>query len=75
MPTKNPRVNVVLEPGLYGTLHKLAHKEGVSLSLMARDLIKEAIELYEDIHWNKVAAEREKSYDKATAATHKDIWG
>jgi len=75
MATKNPRLNVVLEPDLLASIGKLAHKQGVSLSLMARDLIKEALEFYEDIHWQKSAAKRDKSFSSKKALSHKDIWG
>jgi len=37
MPTKNPRINVVLEKPLYNSIERLAKKEGVSLSLKVRD--------------------------------------
>lgn len=74
MPTKNPRLNVVLESSLYETLGKLAHKKGVSLSLMARDLIKEALELQEDIYWQQVAREREKTFSYKKSLSHKEIW-
>ncbi len=49
MPAKNPRVNVVVEPPLYSALQELAATEGVSLSTIARDLIREAMELREDV--------------------------
>ncbi len=74
MPTKNPRLNVVLEPTIYIALSKLAHKEGISLSLMARDLLKESLELHEDLYWEEVAAERDKTFSHKKALSHKDIW-
>lgn len=74
MPTKNPRLNVVLEPGLYKALSKIAHKEGISLSLLARDLLKESLELHEDIFWNEVARKRDKTFSYKEALSHKDIW-
>lgn len=43
MPTKNPRVHVVLEPPLYNNLKGLAKRNGLSLSLEARELIREAL--------------------------------
>jgi len=61
MPTDKPRLNVVLEPPLYLKVKKLAKKEGVSLSLKARDLIRESIEDYEDAYWLKKAKGREKT--------------
>ena len=74
MVTKNPRLNVVLEPSLYQGIGQLAHKAGVSLSLMARDLIKEALELHEDLFLNKAAQDRDKTFSYKTAKTHKEIW-
>ena len=43
MPTKNPRVHVVLEAPLFKGLKRLAKKNGVSLSLEARELIHGAL--------------------------------
>ena len=74
MSTKNPRLNVVLEPEVYSGISKMAHKQGVSLSLMARDLLKEALERYEDSYWQKVAAARDKNFSVKKAISHKDIW-
>jgi len=74
MPTKNPRLNVVLDSRLYETLYKLARKEGVSLSLLARDLLKESLELHEDIYWKETARRRDKTFTYKKALSHKDIW-
>ena len=74
MPTKAPRLNVVLEPSIYSAIASLAHKEGVSLSMKARDLIKEALEFCEDAYWAEEAGEREKTFSIKKALTHKQIW-
>ena len=74
MPTHNPRINVVVEPSLHNTLSKLAKKTGISLSLLSRDLIKDALETKEDIYWSKVAQERDKSFSKSKSLSHKDVW-
>jgi len=74
MATKNPRLNVVLEAPLYSSLRSLAQKERVSLSLKARDLIREALESYEDGYWAKTAESREKTFSNKTALTHKQVW-
>lgn len=74
MVTQHPRLNVVLEIELYDEIQKMAKKRGVSLSLMARDLLKEAIERYEDVYWEKTAQQRDKSLSKKSALTHKDVW-
>ncbi len=49
MPAKNPRLNVLLERPLYDALGRLARREGASLSIMARDLLRDALERYEDL--------------------------
>ena len=64
MPTKNPRVNVVLEKPLYRTVEQLAKRDGLSLSLKVRDLIKEALEIEEDIALGAFAESREKTFRK-----------
>ncbi len=74
MSTKNPRLNVVLEPTLFSSLKKLAKLDGTSLSLKARDLIKEAMEFYEDSHWAHQATKREKSIHVRKALSHKEVW-
>lgn len=74
MSTKNPRLNVVLDPPLYLAIKRLAHKDGISLSLKARDLISQAIEYCEDLYWAKEANKREATLSKKTALTHKQAW-
>lgn len=74
MPTQHPRVNVVLEKPLFQSLGRLAKKAGVSLSLKARDLIREAIEIEEDLYWVKKAEERTKTFDRRKALTHQKVW-
>ena len=53
---------------------KLAAKEGTSLSLKARDLIREALELYEEGYWLRKAKERDKTFVRARALTHDEVW-
>lgn len=74
MPTRNPRINVVLEEPLYERIQYLAKKEGVSLSLKARDLIKEALETHEDLFLSEFAEMRESTFSRSKALTHKDTW-
>lgn len=75
MPAKNPSVNVVLEKPLYNALHDLAEDEGVSMSMLMRDLVKEALELREDRALAELAAEREKGFDRRKALSHEEVWG
>jgi nitrate reductase assembly molybdenum cofactor insertion protein NarJ len=75
MPATNPRVNVVLERPLYEALRRLARREGASLSLKARDLLREALEQYEDIALARIAEERERTFDRSRALSHREVWG
>ena len=74
MPTKNPRVNIVVEPPLYSVMHDLATSEGISLSTIARDLIREAIDLREDVALAALADTRMKTFDRKVALSHEDVW-
>ncbi|MBI5630113.1 MAG: hypothetical protein HY921_04425 [Elusimicrobia bacterium] len=60
MPTKNPRLQVMLEKPLYDALAFLAEEDNVSLSTKARDLIHEALEHLEDLSLARLVEERSK---------------
>ena len=72
MPAKNPRINVVLDINLYRNVQYLAETEGVSLSTKVRDLIREALEVQEDIYLASFAEDREKTWGRSL--THREIW-
>ena len=74
MPTKLPRLNVVMESETYKAIEKLANKEHVSLSLVARDLIREALMIYEDAYWAKEAEKRESTLFKDKTLPHRETW-
>ncbi len=74
MPTKNPRINVVVEKPLYIALQDLAEDEGISVSMLMRDLVKEALDIREDRALTDLATEREQSFDRSQALTHEDVW-
>jgi hypothetical protein len=74
MPTKNPRLNVVMEDSLLYTLKKLARRDGVSISLKARDLLREALADDEDSYWAETAGERDASFSVEEAIPHKKLW-
>ena len=75
MPARNPRVNVVLAKPLYEAVDQLAKEEGISLSMAVRDLVKEAIQIREDIDLGRLAESREKTLRRTWALTHKSVWG
>jgi hypothetical protein len=70
MPSQNPRINVVLSNLLYQDVKLLAEKDNVSLSAKVRDLLKEAMEIQEDIALSGFAEKREKSWNDSKALNH-----
>jgi hypothetical protein len=74
MPAKNPRISVILDKPLFNQIVKIAKRDGVSLSLKARDLLKEALEIQEDIILAKLAEDREETFSHSDAIGHDEIW-
>lgn len=74
MPAKNPRVNIVIDRQAYSALLEIAAAQEVPLSMVARDLIKEALELREDAALAEFAEGRENSFQPAGALTHEEVW-
>lgn len=74
MPTRNPRINVVMEESLYERVKRSAQRDNISISKRARDLIREAIADTEDAYWTGVAGEREKTFSVKKALSHKKVW-
>ena len=64
MPTKNARVNVVMEKALYSAVSDLAKGRGLSMSMAVRDLVREAMELREDLDLARFAERREGTLKK-----------
>ena len=74
MPIRKPRVSVVLERPLYQRLQALAEREGVSLSSLVRDFIREALEIEEDLALAHLAEERERAWEDSEALGHEEVW-
>lgn len=75
MPAKHPRINITVEEPVYRAIHSLAAREGMSLSSLAHDLIREALELREDTALSSLADERAETLIRDAALTHEDTWG
>ena len=60
MPTKNPRLNVVLSSETYETIERIAKQEGKSLSVVAKELMEDAIEKHEDMLLSEMAMKRRR---------------
>ncbi len=74
MPTKNPRINVALEKPIYSLIEKLARERGLSLSMVTRDLIREALEIHEDIILAQIAERREETLAGRSTLSHDEVW-
>ncbi len=72
MPTKNPRLNVVLGNKLYEMIEKIAKQEGKSMSVVAKELMEDALEKHEDLLLSEMAMKRE-AHSKKTIS-HDKAW-
>jgi predicted transcriptional regulator len=75
MPSKKPRITIVVDPPVYEQIEQLAERRGVSLSMVARDLIREALVMEEDVALARLAGEREATLREDTALSHAEVWG
>jgi len=74
MGTKNSKVNITFERSIYTTIKNLSEKENIPMSSIIRDLVKEALELREDIVLSKFAEDREKTFNKSKVLSHQEVW-
>ncbi len=72
MPTKNPRLNVVLDDELYEIIEKIAKQEGKSMSVVAKELMEDALEKHEDMLLSELAMKREAKSKKTVP--HDKAW-
>lgn len=74
MLTKKPRVNIIVEQPLYMAMQDLANREGVSMSTIARNLIREAIELREEVALATFADKQMKTFNRKASLSHEAVW-
>lgn len=74
MPTKNPRLIVTLEPALYAKVKSISKANGTTLSMAARDLIREGCEEIEDLGLSVLADKRIKSSKSRRWLSNADVW-
>lgn len=72
MATDNPRIQVMLDVETNGLLASLASQQERSISATAAELIREALELHEDMLLSKHADERFQATKKWVS--HDDAW-
>ena len=73
MPTKNPRVNTVLEEPLFHAVQSLAERDRVSLSQKVRDLVREALELVEDEGLETLVERRRSASRRSIWLSHDEV--
>jgi len=73
MATLNPRINITIPSEIAGVLNETAKKNKTSVSKIALELIEWAIEEREDMHFSKIADERDGLNPKWDSYSSK-IW-
>ncbi|MEQ1789971.1 MAG: hypothetical protein ABL857_05950 [Rickettsiales bacterium] len=72
MPTERPRIQVTLDTQTNSLLAAFAGVQERSISSTAADLIKEALELHEDVAFSKLADKRLK--ETKEWVSHEKAW-
>ncbi len=65
---------VVLESPLRRWLNRSAKREGISLSMKLRDIVREAYENYEDHYWSREGEKRLKDMKRSRLLSHGAFW-
>jgi predicted DNA-binding protein len=73
MPTKNPRLIVTMDRGLYEKVKSISKANGTTLSMAARELIREGCDDLEDLGLSVLADKRMKSA-KGRWLSHDEAW-
>ncbi len=73
MPTERPRVQVTLDNDTNSLLSMLADKYNKSVSATAADLIREALELNEDMYLSEMSNKR-MAEDSGEHFSHENAW-
>ena len=68
------RTLVLLESPIRKLVREMAEREGISISSVCRDLIREALEIVEDRYWDKAASLREKGFHWGKGLSHHQVW-
>lgn len=74
MSAKNPRVSAVVDAGLMKWLRSKAGREGISVSLVVRDILKQVREDEEQMYWAAQGDERLETFSPEEAVGHDDAW-
>ncbi len=72
MPTAKKRINVTIDDETYKVLEKLSEKRAKSISRVSLNLIEQALEFQEDLHFSGIADERLTKREKRIS--HRKTW-
>ena len=72
MPTAKKRINVTIDDETYKALEQLSEKRAKSISSVSLNLIEQALELQEDLHFSRIADERLTKREKRIS--HRKAW-
>jgi hypothetical protein len=75
MPAKNPRISAVVDVGLWKWLRSKAKRDGISVSLVVRDILMRVRAEEEEQYWSAAGEERLDSFSRDDALGHDDVWG
>ena len=73
MPTERPRIQVTLDSDTNGLLATLAEKQDQSVSATAAKLIRDALELHEDMLFSDISNKR-VAEDDGKRVSHDNAW-
>ena len=74
MPAKNPRVSAVVDKALMKWLRLKAADQGISVSLIVRDILMRVRDEEEERYWAGAGEERLESFSRGEAVEHDDAW-
>jgi hypothetical protein len=74
MPAKNPRVSAVVDAALMKWLRSKADDQGISVSLIVRDILMRVRDEEEERYWAAAGEERLESFSRDEAVEHDDAW-
>jgi len=70
----NQRTLVLLKPPVRDLIKQMAKEKGISISSLCRDLICEGLEIIEDRYFDRIASEREDTFNWEHSLTHEEVW-
>jgi hypothetical protein len=74
MPATNPRITSVVGKELFTWLRGKADRQGISVSLLVRDLLMRLRDEDEEQLWAAQGEQRLATFDREKAFDHEDAW-